>query len=116
MIDKTAFSQLKPGAYLVNVARGPVVVEADLVAALNSGQLSAAGLDVTETEPLAPESPLWEMPNVVITPHVGAQSKQRVDDSTRFAVENLKRYLAGQPLQNLVDKQLGFPIRRNTTS
>lgn len=116
MIDKTVFSQLKPGAYLVNVARGPVVVEADLVAALNSGQLTAAGLDVTETEPLAPESPLWDMPNVVITPHVGAQSKQRVDDSTSFAVENLKRYLAGQPLQNLVDKQLGFPIRRNTTS
>ncbi|MBI2478364.1 MAG: D-2-hydroxyacid dehydrogenase, partial [Planctomycetia bacterium] len=84
MINATAFAKMKPGAILINVARGPVVDEAALVDALASGQLSAAGLDVTEVEPLSESSPLWEMPNVIITPHVGAQSAKRVDDSTNF--------------------------------
>jgi len=60
-------------------------------------------------------SPLWEMPNVMITPHVGAQSARRVDDTTRFACENLRRFQAGEPLLNLVDKQLGFPVRSTPT-
>ena len=64
---------------------------------------------MTESEPLLAESPLWDMPNVVITPHVGAQSAQRVSDTTDFFCENLRCYLAGEPLRNLVDKQLGFP-------
>ena len=111
LIDSASLSRMKRGAVLINVARGPVVVEADLVAALESNQLSAAGLDVTETEPLAAESPLWDMPNVLITPHVGAQSDRRVDDTTDFFCDNLRRYLAGDSLVNLVDKALGFPRR-----
>jgi phosphoglycerate dehydrogenase-like enzyme len=110
MIDKGALAQMKPGALLVNVARGPVVVEADLVQALRSGHLGGAGLDVTEIEPLPPESPLWELPKVMITPHVGAQSAARYDDVTEFFCRNLRNYLRGEPLANRVDKRLGFPL------
>lgn len=113
MIAAEQFSQMKRGAVLINVARGQVVVEADLVAALTSGQLAGAGLDVTEVEPLPVESPLWDLPNVLITPHVGAQSARRVDDSTNLVCTNLQRYLAGKTPLNLVDKQLGFPDRRS---
>jgi D-3-phosphoglycerate dehydrogenase len=109
MIDAAALARMKPGALLINVARGPVVVEADLVAALASGRLFGAGLDVTEIEPLPESSPLWELSNVIITPHVGAQSARRADDTTELVCENLRRYLAGRPLKNLVDKRLGFP-------
>lgn len=109
MIDAAALARMKQNAILINVARGPVVVEQDLVRALVSGRLAAAGLDVTETEPLPPESELWQLPNVIITPHVGAQSAHRVNDTTDFFCVNLQRYLAGKPLLNLVDKQLGFP-------
>jgi D-3-phosphoglycerate dehydrogenase len=109
MIAASQFSRMKCGAILINVARGPVVVEKDLVAALHSGRLGGAGLDVTEIEPLPADSPLWEMPNVIITPHVGAQSLRRADDTTNLVCENLRRYFAGRPLLNLVDKRLGYP-------
>jgi D-3-phosphoglycerate dehydrogenase len=109
LIDAAALDRMQRGSILINVARGPVVEEAALVSALTSGHLSAAGVDVTEVEPLAPASPLWEMPNVIITPHVGAQSARRVDDSTALFCDNLARYLRGEQLRNVVDKQLGFP-------
>jgi D-3-phosphoglycerate dehydrogenase len=109
MIDARRLALLPRGAVLVNVARGPLVVESDLVAALESGHLGGAGLDVTEVEPLPPDSPLWELPNVIITPHVGGQAALRMDDMTNFICDNLTRYLAGRPLRNLVDKRLGFP-------
>ncbi len=111
MIDAAKLALLPPGAILINVARGPLVVEADLVAALRAGHLAAAGLDVTEEEPLPTVSPLWDFENVIITPHVGGQSRLRIDQMTDFFCANLARYLAGQPLANLVDKRLGFPIR-----
>jgi D-3-phosphoglycerate dehydrogenase len=109
MIAAPQLARMKRGAILVNVARGPVVVEADLVAALQSGHLGGAGLDVTQVEPLAVDSPLWDLPNVIITPHVGAQSNRRADDTTDLVCANLRRYLAGRPLLNLVDKRLGYP-------
>ncbi|MEX0819264.1 MAG: D-2-hydroxyacid dehydrogenase [Pirellulaceae bacterium] len=109
LIDAAALARMKPGAILINVARGPVVDEAALVNALESGHLSAAGLDVAEVEPLAKASLLWEMSNVIITPHVGAQSATRVDDSTALFCENLQHYLRGERLRNIVDKNLGFP-------
>lgn len=111
LIDAAALSKMKPGAILINVARGQVVVESDLVETLTSGRLGGAGLDVTEVEPLPVSSPLWSLPNVIITPHIGAQSARRVDDTTDFFCENLRRWLDGKPLLNLVDKRLGFPRR-----
>lgn len=111
MIDAVALGRMKPGALLINVARGPVVVEADLVAALESGHLGGAGLDVTEIEPLPASSRLWSRPNVMITPHLGAQSARRVDDTVDFFCENMRRWLAGRSLLNVVDKRLGFPRR-----
>jgi D-3-phosphoglycerate dehydrogenase len=109
MIAQPQLARMKRGAHLINVARGPVVVEKDLVAALQSGHLGGAGLDVTEIEPLPVDSPLWDLPNVIITPHVGAQSNSRADDTTNLVCENLRRYLSGKPLINRVDKRLGYP-------
>lgn len=111
MIGGAQLAKLQPQALLVNVARGPLVVEADLVAALEGGKLAGAVVDVTEVEPLPASSRLWDLPNVIITPHVGGQSARRADDMTDFFVENLRRWRSGEPLRNLVDKRLGFPVR-----
>lgn len=110
MIDARRLRMLPPEAVLINVARGPLVVERDLVDVLNSGHLWGAGVDVTEVEPLPADSPLWDVPNVIITPHVGGQRASRIDDMTDLFCENLRRFRAGQPLANLVDKRLGFPM------
>ncbi|MFI4875843.1 MAG: D-2-hydroxyacid dehydrogenase [Blastopirellula sp. JB062] len=112
IIDADQFAAMKSGAIFINVARGQVVRESALINALASGHLSAAGVDVAETEPLPPESPLWDFKNVIITPHVGAQGKTRNDDVTDMFCENLRRFRANQPLLNLVDKRLGFPLRQ----
>lgn len=110
MIDAHRLALLPKDALLINMARGPLVVEEDLVAALESGHLGGAGLDVTEVEPLATESRLWEQPNVIITPHVGGQTAGRIDQMTDFFCQNLRRWLNDKPLMNfLVDKKLGFP-------
>ncbi len=110
MIDARRLARMPRHAVLINVARGPVVVEADLVKALERSEIAGAGVDVTEVEPLPASSPLWDMPNVIITPHVGAQSARRDDDVTDFFCENLRRFQAGEPLLNKIDKQLGFPV------
>jgi D-3-phosphoglycerate dehydrogenase len=109
IINRSIFDAMPKGSYLINVARGQCVNEDDLIDALESGRLAGAGLDVTAVEPLPAESRLYDHPNVLITPHVGAQSVPRYDDSTRLICENLRRYLAGEPLYNIVDKKLGFP-------
>ena len=111
LFDAGTIARMKHGAILVNVARGPVVVEQDLIQALRSGHLAGAGLDVTQQEPLPESSPLWDLPQVIITPHVGAQSRHRYDDVTNFFCQNLALMRAGKPLLNLVDKRLGFPRR-----
>lgn len=109
LISEEILRAMPRGGYLINVARGQIVDEEALVDALQDGHLGGAGIDVTYVEPLPERSPLWELPNVIITPHVGAQAASRVDDSTRLAVENLRRFFAGEQLLNLVDKKLGFP-------
>ena len=109
MIAESQLARMKPGSLLINVARGEVVKESALVAAITSGHLFGAGLDVTEIEPLPAASPLWNLPNIILTPHVGAQSRRRADDTTNLISENLRRYFSGQKLLNLVDKTLGYP-------
>ena len=116
MIHATALARMKPDALLVNIARGPLVVEADLVAALAEGHLAGAVLDVTDPEPLPAASRLWELPGVIITPHVAGQSGWRIDNMTNLFCRNLLRWQAGEPLINyLSDKKLGFPIRGGGT-
>jgi D-3-phosphoglycerate dehydrogenase len=109
MIGAAQLQLMKAGSILINVARGPVVLERDLVTALKSGHLGGAGLDVTEVEPLPESSLLWDLPNVLITPHVGAQAASRNDDVTDFFCENLKRFRSCQEMLNVVDRHLGFP-------
>jgi phosphoglycerate dehydrogenase-like enzyme len=108
MFDARFFAAVKPGAFFVNVGRGGSVVQDELVAALRSGRLGGAGLDVTDPEPLPPDSPLWQMQNVILTPHVSAQSD--VDDNVRIAVavENLRRYVAGEKMLSVVDVAKGY--------
>jgi len=112
MIDAAAIARMKPGSLLVNAARGPLVVTDALVAALASGHLAGAVMDVTDPEPLPPDHPLWELPSVIITPHVAGQARWRIDRMTDLFCENLRRWHSGEPLINcLEDKRLGFPIR-----
>ncbi len=117
LIGEQELAQLNPGAYLINVGRGPVIDEAELIKCLQQKRLAGVGLDVAEIEPLPPESELWTFPNVIITPHVGAQSATRNDDVTDLFCENLRRYIKNdrqtQSLINLVDKSLGFPRPEN---
>ena len=109
MIDRRRLLALPKDAVVVNMARGPLIVEADLAQVLSEGHLWGAGIDVTEVEPLPNDSPLWEIPNLIITPHVGGQRSSRIDDMTQLFLENSRRYQAGETLINRVDKQLGFP-------
>lgn len=109
LLNARTLATMKPTAVLINVARGKLVVEQDIVAALESNKLAGFATDVTEIEPLPHESHLWDLPNVIITPHVGGQSRWRIDDMTNFFCENLRRRRENLPLLNLVDKRLGFP-------
>lgn len=110
LIGKQQFDLLKPGAYVINVGRGSVVETQSMIDALSNGRLGGAGLDVVEPEPLPPSSPLWEMDNVIISPHVGAQSPLRIPVTIDLFCENIKRFLEGKSLLNQVDKTLGFPL------
>lgn len=100
----------KPGAILLNVGRGTTVDGEALAAAVHSGQLSGAGLDVTDPEPLPPEHPLWAEPNVIITPHVtgGFSLPKTLDNIVDIFAHNLRRYAAGQPLDNQMDRRTQY--------
>jgi phosphoglycerate dehydrogenase-like enzyme len=108
VFDKAFFTALKPGAIFLSVGRGKSTVTGDLIAALESGKLFGAGLDVTEPEPLPKDSPLWDLPNVIITPHVSAAGADSPQRTMIIAVENLRRYVAGEPLLNVVDMSKGY--------
>lgn len=96
---------MKPSAYLINISRGAIVVLDDLVAALEAGEIAGAALDVFETEPLPAEHPLWTMPNVLITPHVGGEGPYLDDRRAAILQENCRRFAAGEALMNVVDKR-----------
>jgi len=108
LVDAAAFAAMRRGAYFVNVGRGSVVDEGALVEALASGHLAGAALDVFEEEPLPEESPLWDLDNVVISPHATDNVGSLDGLQTELFCENLRRYLEGKPLKNVLDKGLMY--------
>lgn len=108
LFDRGRIGLMKPGAILVNIGRGPVVDEAALVDALRSGQLRGAALDVFATEPLPPESPLWELDNVILSPHTAAQSVRENERIVELFADNLRRYLAGDELRSRIRTDLFY--------
>lgn len=96
LIDATALAAMKPGAYLINMARGRVVDEPALIAALQAGQIAGAGLDCTWEEPLPADSPLWAMPNVIITPHTAGETRRYEENVIDILLENLARLWRGE--------------------
>lgn len=108
MIGKAELKAMKPRAYLINVARGPMVVEDDLIDALQNETIAGAALDVFATEPLPPDNPLWKMTNVIITPHTAGMRPDYLQAVALLFCDNLRRYLADQPLFNLVDRERGY--------
>jgi len=108
LFDRRRIGQMKKSAYLINVGRGVVVDLADLTAALAAGEIAGAGLDVFETEPLPAGHPLWKMANVIITPHTAAASPRVPERHLQTLLENLRRFVAGEPLVNVVDKNQWF--------
>ncbi len=108
MIGAAELRQMKPTAWLVNVARGRLIDEAALIEALTRGQIAGAALDVVEHEPLDPSSPLWGLPNVLITPHAAGFREDYWEEATRLFAGNLERYLRGEEMTNIVDKLAGY--------
>ena len=106
ILDAAAFAALPKGAYVINVGRGGHVVDRDLLAALDSGHLSGAVLDVFETEPLPPDHPYWTHPRVHVTPHVAGSTNPRA--ATPCVIDNIKRLRAGKPLIHVVDPKTGY--------
>lgn len=108
LLSHAQFNQMPDGGYIVNVSRGKVVNEDALIAALQSGKLAGAGLDVTYTEPCPPENPLWEQENVILTSHSAGASQHIRRRAMQLFIDNLHRYVVGEPLVNVVDKQKGY--------
>ena len=108
LIGDTELSLMPPHGILINVSRGKLVDERALVVALQQGTISGAGLDVFEHEPLPPESPLWALPNVIITPHMSGFRPDHWDAVTTLFADNLQRFERGEPLRNVVDKSAGY--------
>lgn len=108
LIDETVLRSLSSRAYLINVGRGAVVDESALTKALTEGWIAGAALDTVSIEPLPPESPLWSLPNLLITPHTSAISPALKGRIAALFLDNLQRYRVGQPLRNVVNKQAGY--------
>ena len=110
MIGEPEFRVMKSSAIIINVGRGPVIEEAALIRALQQKRVAAAALDVFEREPLPEDHPFWDMENVLISPHCADRTHgpDWLDLSAQYFVENFRRYVAGQPLLNIVDKKAGY--------
>jgi phosphoglycerate dehydrogenase-like enzyme len=99
---------MRPGAFIVNIGRGEVIDESALIEALRAGKIGGAGLDVFEKEPLPKESPLWDLENVILTPHMSGANSGYMDKACELFGDNLRRFNSGQPLLNVVDRRLGY--------
>jgi D-2-hydroxyacid dehydrogenase (NADP+) len=107
-IGERELGLMKPTAYIINIARGGIIDEAALIKALDEKRIAGAGLDVTEREPLPPESRLWDFPNVILSPHVAGGHEDYMVHATELFCDNLKRYLAGKRLKNVIDRKKGY--------
>ncbi|UED86175.1 D-2-hydroxyacid dehydrogenase [Streptomyces profundus] len=114
LFDADTFALMRPTARLINVGRGAHVVEDDLAEALRSGRLAGAALDVFGEEPLPAGSPLWEVPGLVVSPHMSGDTFGWRDDLAEQFLDNFDRWLAGRPLFNVVDKKLGYVRTEDT--
>jgi phosphoglycerate dehydrogenase-like enzyme len=108
LIGEAEIAAMKPSAVIINIGRGPVIVEAALVRALEAGRIRGAALDVFNTEPLPSEHPFWRMPNVLLSPHTADRVEGFLDPAFESFVENLDRFRKGEPLANVVDKHAGY--------
>ena len=108
LIGEAELRAMKPTAYLVNIGRGDTMDEEALIRALQEGWIAGAGLDVFASEPLSPHSPLWEMENVIVSPHYAGQTNRYDERAVAIFLDNLARYMGGEPLINVVDKRLGY--------
>jgi glyoxylate/hydroxypyruvate reductase A len=108
LLDARELARMKPGAVLINIARGQLVDEAALIDALRSGHLGGAALDVFATEPLPADSPLWDLPNVLVTPHSMSTALGENEALVELFCDNLRRYLAGEALRNVFDRGRGY--------
>lgn len=108
LINSKRLRAMKSGAYLINVSRGPLVEEQALLEALRERRIGGAALDVFEHEPLPADSPFWDMPNVLITPHSAALTEKLWERHLALISENLRRFISGRPLLSVVDKQKGY--------
>ena len=108
MFNDEAFQRMKSHALLINVTRGNIVDGPSLLRALSEGRIGGAGLDVTPEEPLPLDSPLWDMPRVIITPHAAGGSPIRLDRTIGLFCDSLERFLAGKPLLSVIDKRKGY--------
>ena len=108
IFNAEAFAAMKSTAHFFNLARGALVDESALVEALQQKQIAGAGLDVFEEEPLPSDSPLWTLDNVIISPHVSGFTLKYDDQASDLFAENLRRYLAGEPLLNQVERERGY--------
>ena len=107
-IGERELAAARPQAYLVNVGRGEVIDQTALIQALSSGRLGGAGLDVMVPEPLPPDNPLWDMENVILTPHTAVPNKRYQNDCLRIFAENLRRFATGRDLINVVNVKRGY--------
>jgi phosphoglycerate dehydrogenase-like enzyme len=108
IIDRDAFARMKKSAYYICISRGGIADDDALLEALQTGQIAGAGLDAHGVEPLPAESPFWSLPNVIVTPHNGATSTGTRRRSQEIIAENVRRFIAGEPLNNVVDKSAGY--------
>jgi phosphoglycerate dehydrogenase-like enzyme len=107
-MDRGRFSRMKRSAFFINIGRGRTTRLDDLVAALRAGEIAGAALDVYEQEPLPADHPLWTMPNVLMTPHTAGHGPYLDDRRCEVLLDNARRFVAGQPLRNVVDKAHWF--------
>lgn len=108
MFNAAIFARMKPTAFFINVGRGESVVTDDMVAALTTSKIAGAGLDVTDPDPLPKDHPLWDIPNVIVTPHTGATSELRKERGWILMRENMRRYVAGEKMYSIVDVKRGY--------